>query len=210
MERALNFPITGGTAEEVIALDPDLVLASSFTAPATLAALEQANIAVETFGGVDSVEGSAEQIGRIGQLLKAPERAARLASHIARGNGAVRDAAAEKPSLLMWQSGEIVAGDQSLIMQLIEQAGFSNHAAALGLDQADRVSLERVLAQPPDLLLIAGESAGQAHPVLDRIEGMQVGRFDPRLFFCAGPSIPEARRELGRWRSMMVREPDGQ
>ena len=39
-EQALRYPATGGTVEEVLALDPDVVVAGSFIAPATLAALE--------------------------------------------------------------------------------------------------------------------------------------------------------------------------
>ncbi len=92
------------------------------------------------------------------------------------------------------------AGEQSLIVQLVEEGGFTNHAAALGLGQADRIALEEILTHPPDLLLIAGESAGQAHPLFQQVEGMKVGYLDPRLFFCAGTSIPKVRDELARWR----------
>ena len=39
-KRASRYRATGGTVEEVLALDPDVVVAGSFIAPATRAALE--------------------------------------------------------------------------------------------------------------------------------------------------------------------------
>ena len=60
--RARDFGVTGGTVEEVIALDPDIVLASTFIAPTTRNALEQLGVRVETFGSPVSVEESVEQV----------------------------------------------------------------------------------------------------------------------------------------------------
>ena len=47
---ARRFRATGGTLEEVLALDPDVVVAGAFLAPATAQALERLGIRVETFG----------------------------------------------------------------------------------------------------------------------------------------------------------------
>ena len=70
------------------------------------------------------------------------------------------------PSVLLWQAGQIVAGQETLIAQLLLEAGFESHAQDQGLGQADYVTLEQVLSDPPDLLLVAGDSAGQQHPAL--------------------------------------------
>ena len=67
---ARKYPITGGTAEEVFALQPDLVLASSFIAPATKRALERLDLRVETFGGVGSFDESIAQIEQIAALAR--------------------------------------------------------------------------------------------------------------------------------------------
>ncbi len=44
LDMARRFRSTAGTAEEVIALAPDLVVASAFTPPATRAAFERAGL----------------------------------------------------------------------------------------------------------------------------------------------------------------------
>ena len=212
--RAREFAITGGSAEEVIAMSPDIVLASQFIAPATHRALERAGLSVETFGSASSVEISQQHIARMAQLTGGRERGEDLSRRLdaAVSPRTVPIAAAEDaiphplsgddPSALLWQSGEIVAGETALITQLIEEAHFTNHAQSLGLGQSDRIALEQIIADPPDLLLIAGGSYGQSHPVLDRLDGVKIHFFDPRLFYCGGPSIPIARGELERLRRM--------
>ncbi|MEO0462200.1 MAG: ABC transporter substrate-binding protein [Pseudomonadota bacterium] len=200
VERAREFAVTGGTAEEVIALDPDLVLAGTFIAPTMQAALERAGIRVETFGSPNSVDESIAQLRRLAGLVGHPDQAQRLSDSIVKRFWLPTSEAQSDPSALLWQAGEIVPGERALITQLIEDSGFTNHAAALGLAQADRISLEQVLADPPDVLLVSGESQGQAHPLLSTVTGMHVAYLDPRLFYCAGPSIPEARRALAKLR----------
>jgi len=102
---------------------------------------------------------------------------------------------------LLWQPGEIVAGDATLVAELLRSRGFANHAAAIGLGQADFVALETVLAAPPELLLVAGDSAGQGHPLLAGLEQTRVEPFDPRLLYCGGPSVPALAQRLDQIRA---------
>lgn len=198
---AERFAITGGTAEEVIALQPDMVLASSFIAPATKAALERSGLRVETFGSPGSVAESLTQIRTVAALTGQREAGEALALRIA-----------HKPSLppmdtisaLLWQPGQIVAGETSLVAEHLRWAGFASYADAHGLGQADHVTLEQIVAEPPDVLLIAGDAPGQLHPLLARLEGTRVERFEPGLFYCAGPSISRARERLRDIRSQVA------
>ena len=50
LTQARRFRATGGTVEEVLALDPDVVVAGAFLPPATARAFERLGIRVETFG----------------------------------------------------------------------------------------------------------------------------------------------------------------
>ncbi len=202
---AREFGTTGGTAEEVIALDPDLVLASNFIAPATLSALERAGLRVETFGSPTSTAESLEQVREVARLAGKPGAGEELADAILasptqpKGGG---------HSALLWQPGQIVAGEASLVAEHLEWAGFTNHATARGMQQADHITLEQILSDPPQVLLIAGDLPGQSHPLLDgNLKSMHVARFDPGLFYCAGPSIPQARARLLEIREEVVARP---
>lgn len=191
---AARFAITGGTAEEVLALQPDIVLASSFIAPSTRGALEQLGLRVETFGSPASIADSLDQIGRLGELTGDGSKAQDLAQSIERIQGPLDTA--REISVLLWQPGQIVPGEGTLITELLRKNRFSSHSEALGLAQADYVSLERILADPPEVLLIAGDSAGQRHPMLDRLTDTRVESFDPRLLYCGGPTIIEANARI--------------
>jgi iron complex transport system substrate-binding protein len=201
-DAARRFEATGGTAEEIIALSPDIVLASTFLPPATRSALERAGLRVETFASPVSVEESAAQVERLGALAGRQAAAAGLARAIQRPlwPAEERREPGPAPSVLLWQAGQIVAGRDTLIAQLLREEGFANQAATLGLDQADFVALEHVLIDPPDLLLIAGTSAGQRHPAIEDLASTRIHHFDPGLFYCGGPSVSAARRELNALR----------
>ncbi len=198
-EDAARFPATGGTVEEVLALDPDVVVASSFIAPATRAALEDLGLRVVSFGGTSTVEDSMAQIRELAELVDNPAEGERLVGKI---ESAIADAAARGAPVeaALWQPGGIVPGEASLVSDLLRRSGFSSYAAARGMAQADYLSLEQVVADPPQVLLVSGNEPGQVHPALDRIAGMERAHFDTRLIYCGGPTIIRATRRLAEIR----------
>lgn len=195
---AARYGVTGGTAEEVIAAKPDLVLASIYLPQPTRSALERAGLRVATFGSPTSIAESAAQVREVARLAGREAAGEALAERIA-----APSARAEPPiGALLWQPGEIVAGEQTLIAELLREEGFASHAAARGLGQADRVSLEQVLDDPPQVLLLAGDAAGQRHPLLERgVPSLHIAAFDPSLIYCGGPTIPRARARLAAIRA---------
>ena len=194
---AARYGVTGGTAEEVIAARPDLVLASIFLPQPTRTALERAGLRVETFGSPTSIAESADQVRTVAGLAGRADEGEALAARIA----AAPPPPGPPVDALLWQPGEIVAGEQTLVAALLREAGFSSDAARRGLRQADRVSLEAVLADPPQVLLVAGDAAGQRHPVLaGQLKATHIAAFDPSLIYCGGPTIPRARARLAEIR----------
>lgn len=184
---AARYAVTGGSAEEVIALAPDLVLASSFLPEPTRAALERAGLRVETFGSPTSVAASTAQVREVARLAGRAAEGEALVAAMERAAVPAPDAA--RVDTLLWQPGEIVAGEATLVAELLRAKGFASHAAAMGLGQADFVALETVLARPPELLLVAGDSAGQRHPLLGELSGTRVAPLAPNLLFCGGPTV---------------------
>ena len=80
---------TAGTAEEVIALSPDLVVATSFTQPATRAAFARAGLRVVYLGSPTTVAGSRAQVGTVARVVGAEARGRELVGRI---DAAVREA----------------------------------------------------------------------------------------------------------------------
>lgn len=202
---AARYGVTGGTAEEVIALRPDVVLASTFLPQPTRTALERAGLRVETFGSPTNIAASIAQVRDVAAVVGAERKGAALAVRMA---GSGQSPASPAISALLWQPGEIVAGEATVIAELLRQEGFASHAAARGLSQADHVALETLLADPPQLVLIAGDAPGQRHPLLERaFKATTTAALDPALLYCGGPTIPKARARLRELRVMIEARP---
>lgn len=203
-EVAARFAKTGGTAEEVLALKPDIVLASQFMAPSLRAALERLDVQVETFGSPLTPRESYDQIEQIAQLSRRPERAEALIADIKTAlNKASIGADAQPIEALLWQSGQIVAGDGALVTEVLRETGF---VRGEGMRQGEYVSLERLIADPPELVLIAGTSAGQQHPALSQLDASRFASLDPKLFYCAGPSLIALAQRLVAIRAEITRD----
>ncbi len=194
---ARKYGITGGTVEEVMALRPDIVVAGSFMPPATRAALADLGIRVETFGIASSVEESRQQIRDMAAISGRDDAGEQLIERI---DAAVADMAppAESAAVpaVLWQPSGIVPGEGTLIGELMRKAGFTSHSAAAGLGQADYLPLEMLLANPPRVLLLAGQERSQQHPALAQVPQMKRADFDPSLLYCGGPTIIRAANAL--------------
>lgn len=201
IDRARRFNATGGTVEEVLALDPDVVVASAFLAPATRAALEDMGIAVVTFGIASGVEDSLAQVRELARVAGHAAAGERLATRIAASATPIEG---ERVPAVLWQSGGIVAGEAALVTDLLDRAGFTSHSAARGLGQADYLALEQVAADPPELLLVTGNEPGQKHPLLEHLTRTRVEPFDPGLVYCGGPTIIRAMERLRTLRTAML------
>lgn len=198
---ARSFRATGGTVEEVLALDPDMVVGSVFMPPATRAALADMGLRVETLGIASTVAESQAQVRALAAAVGEPERGEALAARIGRAAAQLEQGRGRAaPATVLWQPGGIVPGEDTLVGELMRRAGLASHTAARGMHQADYLSLEQVLADPPALLLVAGAERAQRHPVLDVLPQTRRAAFDPSLLYCGGPSVIRAAARLGEVR----------
>ena len=202
---AARFAVTGGSVEEVVALAPDLVLADTFTAPSTRQALADLDIPVRYFGIAATPQDSIAQVREIAGAVGQRARGEALAQRIEQALAADAAPSGVAPlGAVLWQPGQIVPGEATLVQQLMERAGFASHSAARGLGQADFLALERLLADPPDVLLVAGDARAQRHPALAGLNHTHIARFDPALLYCGGPTIIRAMERLAQVRDEMA------
>ena len=197
---ARRFPATRGTVEEVAMLRPDLVVTGSFTPPAERAAMARLGVRLEEFGSPRSVGESEAQVTRLAALAGHPALGASLNARIDAALHAASPPGPARPSVLIWEAGGMVAGPDTLIAALARAAGFADFAAARGLSQAQMLPLERVLADPPTVVLTMGDaSQGDrmlAHPALAALAHARRYPVDPALAYCGGPTIIRAVTRL--------------
>ncbi|KPF74151.1 ABC transporter substrate-binding protein [Blastomonas sp. AAP25] len=205
LEQARRFAATSGTAEEVVALAPDIVIAGSHVAPSTISALHRMNIPLIQIGVPESIDESSAQVRTIAAAIRQPARGEAL---VARIDDAVRAASASSaaPSgALIWQGGGLVPGDGTLASELLRVTGFRNLSADYGLKQWDVLPLEYMVAKPPQVLLSVGAHDRSdrmlGHPVLAGLkQQIAVRRYPEKLLHCGGPTIIDAVGHLAQIR----------
>ena len=205
LEQARRFAATSGTAEEVVALAPDIVIAGSHVAPSTISALHRMNIPLIQIGVPESIDESSAQVRTIAAAIRQPARGEAL---VARIDDAVRAASASSaapPGALIWQGGGLVPGDGTLASELLRVTGFRNLSADYGLKQWDVLPLEYMVAKPPQVLLSVGAHDRSdrmlGHPVLAGLkQQIAVRRYPEKLLHCGGPTIIDAVGHLAQIR----------
>jgi len=206
-----------GKAEEVLALDPDLVLAGRYTARATVNLLKRLGYPVLEFDIAESLDDARAQI-RVAAVAMGVAKAgeAMIAALDKSIDSARADRGQARPLAVVYGPNGFTLGPRSLSGSLIEVAGFENLAARAGILHVGQLPLERLLLARPDVLIVETESlhapamATQilAHPALrslrDRITVTEIPR---PLWSCPGPWMAEAldhlamaRRSLGNRR----------
>jgi iron complex transport system substrate-binding protein len=186
---AATIPQVRASAEAVLALHPDLVLAARFGAQTTLSLLERRAIRVERFDLPSDFPGIARLTRDVAAALGVPGRAEPL---IATMDATL--AAAGKPpatrSAIAWEPRGYTAGPDSLMGAVLRAAGLTN--AATG----DRIGIETLLRHKPDLLILPETPAFPSlatemlrTPALASIAQRAI---PPALTLCAGPFTAKA------------------
>jgi len=205
-ERAQNIPVNHGEAEEIIAHTPDLVLAGFFSARTTTHLLQRLGYRVELFDHPRSIQHVREQLRRMGDLLGRREQAERVISEMnARLANVATQPAADAPTLMQYAPGGFTTGRDSLVGDIIHQAGWRNQATEAGVTHLGIVDLETLLVIAPLVLIdspLAPDSYSFAeqmlkHPVLKKSRRPKFTvTVERKLWICGGPMVVDAVIEL--------------
>lgn len=200
--RARAFPALSGTAEEIIVLKPDLVLAGRFTRQATRAFIRERGIAMEEFDVVRTVADARRQILRVAAIVGAEAAGEARAAALDTAMERLRAAAKGQPlRILPLARRGWVAGQDSVITDLLRTAGLINVAGEAGLRGGGFLSVEEIVMLRPDAILISrdadrAEDQGQAmlvHPAIaDRFPAERRIVLPEALTVCGGPMLVEA------------------
>lgn len=215
-DQARTLPYTWESAEEVIDLMPDLVLASQHSALATRNALKRLRVPVQRFKVPKSVEESLDQVREVARLIGHPDRGEAMVARIGAAIAAARPApGARRLTALIYQPNGFAAGPGTLVDEMMSEAGFDNVARRFGLKTWGNVGLERLLADPPQVLLVGVPAPGarswadrvMSHPALKVISGrMRQVRLPERLLYCGGPVLIETAAAMALARAQALKE----
>ena len=175
-EDAAAYPINYGRAEEIHQLSPDLVLAGTFTTRSTVAMLRRLGIRVEEFAPETSLDDIRSNLQRMGALLGREDEAAEL---VAAFDARLAGLAGDRSDLdvAIYEPDSFALGPGTLAHAVVEAAGLTNVADALGVTGMGRVPLEIIVMQAPDILVTTDDGdqvrvraeENFAHPAFRRV-----------------------------------------
>lgn len=203
---ARRLPSTPGTTESVVALNPDLVLVGGPGSEALNRSLSRLGIASERFVVPETVTASLAQIRHIARLVGEPAGGEALVARIQSSLTTAAPPTGHSPvRALVYMPGGFVSGPGTLMDELLRRVGFTNAAPSYGLSRSGTLSLERLVADPPDILLSGRAGRGSAsraervlaHPALATVRHrMARADFPQAYLFCAGPVLIPAVQAL--------------
>jgi iron complex transport system substrate-binding protein len=148
-------PVNRGSAEEIAVLRPDLVLADGYSDPATVSLVRRLGVAVVALDDPSDFAGIAANMRRVAAALGREERGEDRIAGMNALLGARSDGGATRPVVAMLEPGGYTEGSGTLVDEAIERAGGIGLGRVLGLQGYATLPLERLVAAPVDLLLVA-------------------------------------------------------
>jgi iron complex transport system substrate-binding protein len=205
--KTLRSPHLGiARVERLAALAPDLVVMGPGDPPRAARAAGQAGASIFTLNWSENLDGVYENLNALG---KASGRAAE-AQQVVRSLQARLDRLAQRKNkrplrVLYLTPNGTSAAEGVFVDQAILAAGGINHGRALGIKGWGRVPLEKLLLDPPDLILTSFFYEGYAsvnnlrsrHPLMQKIlNTVPVGNISAKNWVCAGPLLVDAIEEI--------------
>jgi iron complex transport system substrate-binding protein len=168
VEQARSYVPNRGLAEEIYLMDPDLVIAGSFSDRTTLDMLRRLDVPVAVFEPAGSLSDIRDRVRRMGAVLHREEAAARM---VARFEARLADLAAQappeghRPSAALYSANGWSSGGKTLPGQIVTAAGFDLVADDFGLAWGGFLPLELLAMSDPDAVI-----TGQPYPADSRAE----------------------------------------
>lgn len=220
-DQAEGFPHLYGQAEEVLPLNPDLVLAGAFTARPGVAILRRFGYRVVDVPDALTLDDIRAAIRQVAEAVGHPDRGETLIAEFdaalaaAAPQDALGDAPGEerRPRAAFLSMGLYTNGAGTLVDALLEAAGFANAARGWGIDFIGPVTLETIILDPPDLFVIGLDSdttpslAAEVldHPVLRELAESRPRFSVPgRYWVCGSPAVLEVVERLAELRRQML------
>jgi len=208
---AAAYPQNRGGAEQVYLMHPDLVLAGTYTAPATISLLKGLGVAVVQVPPADSLAEVARQMRLVGTALGRAEAGEAMARDF-EARLATLARPGERATAALYYPNGYTAGAGTLSDEILSLTGFRNVGAEAGLTGGGTLPLERLVMAAPRMIVTSTPYPGASraeeiltHPALAAIRaGASRSRMSDADWICGTPyllraveGMAEARDRIG-------------
>lgn len=215
-EAAADLRLNHGLTEEILPLEPDLILAGAFTTRPSVFLLRKLGLPVTELpvaNNLDDIRRNIRSVAAaLGERARGEELIAAMDARLPEPPAAPEDHRAL--AALYWANG-YTSGDGTLADASVQAAGFRNLGRELGMTGTGQLPLEALLAADPAMLVTGRKRQGPAlaneifrHPALKRaFAGKPNVSVPDHLWVCGTPFVAEAVARLAEARRAAGREP---
>lgn len=196
--RADHFPISRGTSEDVLALEPDLIISGPFHSIGPQ--VEKRNYRTINLEPAESYPAIVAQIRQVAAAVGYPDRGEAMIGRMEKDMEGLRPIKGG-PVAAYYQRRGYLTGTGTLIDDLMRRVGLRNLATTLGRPVLSRMSVEEMVSARPDYLIVESGSNKVAdqgmemlhHPALATIARL---RLPQAWTVCGGPAYVRAAKSL--------------
>jgi iron complex transport system substrate-binding protein len=208
---AAGIPINYGTSEEVLAQQPDLVIAGNMSTPETRLLLKKVGVPLLEVPSADNFDEIRNVTRLVAHAVGEEYTGESLIAHM---NVTLTELAATAPSrrirVVGWDGSGNVPGKGTLFDSILTAAGGENVAPDLNTDMVFNsyvaFDIEQLLALQPDLIAYGNLTAERLdlaaeqlqHPVVRKLYANRQITYPETLYSCGLPQAADAARELRR------------
>ncbi|KTE04562.1 iron ABC transporter [Sphingopyxis sp. H038] len=198
--RAHGIPLLSNSAEQILAIEPDLIIGMPASRSAALRALPKHTYPLLDLATANTVDEIYTSIRETAAAVGHPERGTALIARMERELAGLRKPGKGRVAAYYQRRG-YMTGTGTLIDELMTRVGLVNLAGKLGKPPLSQLSLEEMVAAEPDFLIV--ESATDKvtdqgsemlhHPALKGIPRISV----PQAWtVCSSPAYSQAARSM--------------
>lgn len=198
--QARSLPVFGGSAEEVLAADPDLVIGMPARRNSAIAVLKNQHYTSLDLKSAHDYAGILASIRDVARAVGHPERGEAMIARMNADLAGLRSAGRGRVAAYYQRRGYLT-GTGTLVDDLMARVGLVNLAGKLGKPSLSQMSLEEMAVAHPDFIVI--DSATQRisdqgtemihHPILRDIPRVAI----PQAWtVCGGPAYVKAAKAL--------------
>lgn len=212
VEEAKQYPVNHGLAEEVYSLQPDLILASKWTSPATVGMLKTLGVPIVQFNPANTLAEVRANILQMGDVLGRQQQAQQLVAHFDQRLAELQQPIDERPEAVLYYPNGYALGDKTLSGQVLKAAGFNNTAVEAGMEWGGNIPLEVLVTAQPDAiitsLLYPGGSRSEEiflHPAIRSINSkVATNLVSDADWFCGTTHVLRALDKLHLFRQALL------
>ncbi|MEM7222565.1 MAG: ABC transporter substrate-binding protein [Pseudomonadota bacterium] len=208
-EQASRLRLNHGLAEEILPMNPDLVLAGTFTTRPTVFLLRQLGYQVVEIPVASSLDDIRANIRMVAAAIEETGRGeALIAAFDSKLPEDLERLDTPRPLAVLYWANGYTSGQGTLANAAVEAAGFRTLGRELGLRGTSQLPLETLLSAEPDFLVMGRQRESPAlanevfrHPALkEAFSDRPKFHVPDHLWVCGTPFVADAIEQLAALR----------